>query len=215
MSWLPIIGLALVVFVVAAFLLKLPRSSWTILGAALLFGLAGYAIEGSPGQAGSPRDAARMQAESGELIVAARREFFGKGQLPSRWVVTADGFARRGDFTQASGLYSNATEENPTDTEAWLGLGIALVEHAEGNLTPAALHAFEKAAALSPENGGARYFLGLAWLRAGEVGRTRELWAEALEAAPPEAEWRELLALRLERLDALIEMAREQGDTAP
>lgn len=214
MTWLPALLLALAVFAIAATILRLQRDAWTILGSVLLFGLVGYLLEGSPGQAGAPKPAIADQAESSELLVTARREFFGEGQLPSRWVVTGDGFARRGDFTQAAGLYGNAVEENPADTEAWLGLGIALVEHAEGNLGPAALHAFERAAELEPDNGGARYFLGLSWLRAGEPLRTRELWVEALEAAPQDAPWRDLLALRLERLDALIEMAREQGSPA-
>ena len=214
MTWLPILLLALATFALAAFALKLPRSSWTLLGATLLFGLAGYGLEGTPGQASAPKAAEIRQTENSELLVSARREFFGEGQLPSRWVVTGDGFARRGDFAQAAGLYGNAVEENPADTEAWLGLGIALVEHAEGNLSPAALEAFERAAVLQPENGGARYFLGLSWLRSGELQRTRELWAEALEAAPEGAEWRENLALRLERLEMLIEMASQQGSPA-
>lgn len=214
MSWLPIILLALATFGVAAFALKLPRNTWTLLGAALLFGLAGYGLQGSPGQAGTPKPAVRGQADSGELLVSARRAFFGEGMLPSRWIMTGDGYARRGEFEPAAGLYSNAISENPADTEAWLALGIALTEHAEGNLTPAAIHAFERAAELQPENGGARYFLGLSWLRAGEPVRTRELWTQAIEAAPESAEWRADLELRLKRLDMLMEMASRQVNPA-
>ncbi|WP_100259248.1 tetratricopeptide repeat protein [Qipengyuania seohaensis] len=212
MTWLPIILLALAAFIAAVILLRLPRTMWTLLGATLVFGLAGYAMQGSPGQDSSPKAAAGSETQSGELLVSARREFFGAGQLPSRWIMTGDGFARRGDYAQASGLYANAISENPSDTEAWLATGIALVEHAEGNLTPAAINAFERAAELQPENGGARYFLGLSWLRGGEPARTRELWVEALEAAPEDAEWRGDLQMRLERLDALLEMAAMPTD---
>ena len=212
MTWLPIILLALAAFIAAVILLRLPRTMWTLLGATLVFGLAGYAMQGSPGQDSSPKAAAGSETQSGELLVSARREFFGAGQLPSRWIMTGDGFARRGDYAQASGLYANAISENPSDTEAWLATGIALVEHAEGNLTPAAINAFERAAELQPENGGARYFLGLSWLRGGEPARTRELWVEALEAAPEDAEWRGDLQMRLERLDTLLEMAAMPTD---
>ena len=54
MSWLPIIVLAALVFGLAVVLLKLPRSLWMLFGSALLFGLAGYALQGHPGQAGAP-----------------------------------------------------------------------------------------------------------------------------------------------------------------
>ena len=42
-------------FVLLAMVLKAPRSSWELLGAALLLGIAGYAWQGSPAQRGAPR----------------------------------------------------------------------------------------------------------------------------------------------------------------
>lgn len=204
MSWLPVILLAAAAFAVAAFVLRVGRGGWSLLGAALLFGLSGYGLQGSPGQPASPGVSSDEGGVDGELIVSARREYFDTSQLPSRWLTTGDGFARRADYERAAGFYRSATEENPNDLEAWLALGIALVEHADGNLTPAALYAFQRAEALDASNGGARYFLGLAWLRAGEPARTRELWIEALRNAPEDANWRESLALRLMRLDMLL-----------
>lgn len=211
MSWIAILALAVVVFIAAAFLLKVNRNGWTLLGATLLFGLTGYALHGSPGQPSAPGVATERQNTDGELLIDARREYFDTSQFPSRWITTGDGFARRGDFAQAAGFYRSATQENPGDLEAWLALGIALVEHAEGRLTPAALHAFQKAQQIDGENAGPRYFLGLSWLRAGEFGRTLELWREALEAAPEDAEWRESLAIRLMQLETMV----GQGPTGP
>ncbi|WP_435202283.1 tetratricopeptide repeat protein [Qipengyuania sp. 902] len=205
MSWLPILLLALLTFVGAILLLKLPRSVWALFGAALLFGLAGYAIQGSPGQAGAPRAATGGEAaQSGEAMVQARREFYAEGVLPSRFVVTADAFARRGQFDQSARFLSNALAENPNDSEAWLALGNSLVEHAEGQLTPAALNAYERADAVARGNPAPTYFLGLAWLRAGDPQRTRELWVELLVDAPENADWRPLLADRIARLDSLL-----------
>ena len=133
MSWLPILLLALRTFVGAIFLLKLPRSVWALFGAALLFGLAGYAIQGSPGQAGAPRAATGDgTARSGEAMVEARREFYAEGVLPSRFVVTADAFARRGQFDQ-SARFLRLAEAN--DSEAWLALGLA-GRACRGQLTP-------------------------------------------------------------------------------
>ncbi len=211
MSWLPVILLAALTFAVAVFLIKVRKAGWTLLAATLLFGLTGYALQGSPGQPAAPGAASQQEAVDGELLVTARREYFTEPQLPSRWIITGDGFARRGDFSQAAAFYRNATEENPRDLEAWLALGIALVEHAEGNLTPAALYAFERAQQIDGTNGGARYFLGMSWLRAGQAGRTAQLWREALANAPEGAEWRESLALRLMRLERLLEASSSQS----
>ncbi|UOR15235.1 tetratricopeptide repeat protein [Qipengyuania aquimaris] len=213
MSWALVIGLAAITFGAAAFLLKVGKGGWSLLGATLLFGLAGYGLQGSPGQPAAPGAFSAEQPVDGELLVTARREYFDSSQLPSRWIMTGDGFARRGDFEQAAGFYRSATEENPRDLEAWIALGIALVEHGEGNLTPAALYAFERAEALDASNGGARYFLGLSWLRAGQPLRTRELWIEALENAPEDATWRESLILRLLRLDAMLGITPPREET--
>ena len=211
MSWLPVILLAALAFAAAVLLLRVGKGGWTLLGAALLFGLTGYALQGSPGQPAAPGTATAKQTVDGELLVTARREFFTEPQLPSRWIITGDGYARRGDFARAAGFYRSASEENPRDREAWLALGIALVEHAEGRLTPAALLAFERAQELDESNGGPRYFLGLSWLRAGEAARAAELWREALAKAPEDAEWRESLASRLMQLEQMLGQAGPQA----
>lgn len=208
MSWLPILALAGLVFALAAVLLKLPRTLWMLFGSTLLFGLAGYALQGHPGQAGAPAAPAfKDNAETGELLVTARREFFEVGMLPSRFVVTADAFTRRGQHEHAANFLRNAVAENPADAEAWVALGNALVEHADGQLTAAALYAYSQAEEVAPANPAPTYFLGLAFLRAGEPGKTLALWRELLEQAPAEAEWRAPLAARLERLEGLLGIA--------
>ena len=142
------------------------------------------------------------------MMVAARREFYQQGRLPSRFVVTADAFTRRGQHDQAANFLRNAVAENPNDGEAWIALGNALVEHADGQLTAAALFAYSRAEQVAPANPAPTYFLGLAMLRAGQPGRTRALWTELLENAPSDAEWRPALEARLQRLDALLGMGQ-------
>lgn len=205
MSWLPILAIAALAFVVAAFVLRLPRSGYTLLGAALLFGLAGYALQGRPGEPSSPgKPKADGTAETGELIVDARREFYDPDVLPSRFLITSDAFARRGDYASAAAFARNAVEENPSDTEAWTALGNALSEHAGGQLTPAAIYAYGQAEQRAPNSPAPGYFLGLAMLRTGQPERTREIWSELLAAAPEDAPWRPVLAERLARLEGLM-----------
>lgn len=204
MIWIPLIALALLAFVLAAFVTKLPRSGWALFGAALLFGLAGYALQGSPGMAGSPQTSI-PEANAGNLaLVEARRQMFDPGRPPSRMVTVADGFARRGQFEDAAGILGGAISQNASDGEAWLALANALVEHADGRLTPAALYAYEQAQSVLPNHPGPSYFLGVALIRSGRPLEARQLWVEALARAPADAPWRAPMEERIARLDELL-----------
>jgi cytochrome c-type biogenesis protein CcmH len=204
MIWIPLIALAAVTFLIAAFVVKLPRSGWAMFGAALLFGLAGYALQGSPGMAGAPA-ATAPEANAGNLaLVDARRQMFDPNRAPSRFVTVADGFARRGQFEDAAVILSGEVSQNSNDGEAWLALANALVEHADGSLTPAALHAYGKAQAVLPRHPGPSYFLGVSLIRSGRPAEARQLWIETLEKAPADAPWRPQMEERLARLDDLL-----------
>lgn len=204
MSWIPVLLLGLAAFLAAVFALKLPKSGYTLLGAALLFGLAGYALQGSPGSPAAPGRAMLQGEGTSALMVEVRRAFFDPEVQPSRYLVTSDAFARRGDAVQAAGFARSAIADNPNDTEAWTALGNALAEHADGQLTPAALFAYGQAQSRAPGSPAPGYFLGLAMLRGGEPERTRAIWAELIAKAPVDAPWRPVMAERLARLDKLL-----------
>lgn len=137
-------------------------------------------------------------------MVEARRAFFESAAPPSRFLITSDAFARRGDPLRAAGFALSAVTENAGDGEGWTALGNALVEHAEGQLTPAALYAYSQAERSAPGSPAPDYFLGLAWLRSGEPDRTRAIWSALLARAPRDAPWRPVLAARLARLETLM-----------
>lgn len=204
MTWLPALALALALFLVAAFALRLPRAGWAAFGSALLFGLAGYAFQARPDIASAPRAAVPRPSEAGEAMIEARRTMFDALVPPSNFVIVADGFARRGQYADAAKILRGEVRKDPGNVEAWVALGNALVEHAQGNLTPAATYAYDRAARAAPGHPAAPYFHGLALLRAGEPDETRRLWAQAVENAPEGAEWLPAMQQRLERLDALI-----------
>lgn len=204
MIWFPLIGLALVAFLLAVFVIKLQRSAWALFGAALLFGLAGYALQGSPGLAGSPKLAGMQNNAGNTALVDSRRQMFNPDRPPGRYVTVADGFARRGQYEDAAGILSGAVSQNSNDGEAWLALANALVEHADGSLTPAALYAYGQAQKTLPGHPGPSYFLGVALIRSGQPLEARKLWAETIERTPADAPWRPQMEERLSRLDELL-----------
>lgn len=211
MSWLAIIGLALLAFIAAALILRMPRSGYMLFGATLLFGLTGYALQGEPGMPGSPKPAKARPSEAGFAMIDSRRALFDSGRAPGNMLILADGFARRGRHADAAEILRGSLRDAPQDAESWVALGNALVEHAQGQLTPASLYAYGRADAVAPGHPGAPYFLGVALIRSGQPGQARGIWAELLAGAPADATWREPFAQRLARLDELLARIAEEG----
>lgn len=203
-GWLAIGALAVAALAMAVFVLRLPREGAMLFAAVLIFGLTGYAWQGTPGQPGKPTPPQARGAGAGEAMVEGRRALF-EGEGPaSDYLITSDAFARRGKFGEAAGMLRRGLGENPNDLEGWLALGMAMVGHAEGNVTPAAIHAFERARAIDPAHPGADYFLGFAYLQSGEIRNARAVWAGLVERSPPDAPWREGLAAQVSDLDRMI-----------
>lgn len=205
MSWAVVIGLAALSFMGLAFVLKAPRGGWEAIGAALLLGIAGYALQGSPGQPGAPKVAAEMAKDNGTALVEARQQLRdGKSGGANSWLVIGDALARNGQYGDAAGVLLGAVRKHPDDPDGWLALGNALVGHTEGALTPAALYAYQRAATADPGHPGPPFFLGMALAQSGRLDEARTLWAELLARSPKDAPWRDDLAQRLARLDDFI-----------
>ncbi len=205
MSWVMAIALALAAFALGAFVFGVARQGWTTFAAALALGLAGYALQASPGTPGAPASGAQAPDEVDWAYVDARHEMVALGnRSASNQMIIADGFARRGNYASAAALLRDAVRQNPNDAEAWLALANALVEHAEGALTQPALLAYRRAAELDPGGAGPGYFLGLALIRQGRLMEARNVWQSTLETASEDAAGRAALEERLARLDQLI-----------
>jgi len=214
MTWLMAIALALAAFAVAVFAFRVPRSGWATVAAALALGLAGYALQASPGMPGATAAPADGQGESAWALVDERKSMIASEDASRNpKLIVADGFARRGRDADAAALLRGAIADDPRDGEAWLALGNTLVEHTDGALTEPALLAYRRAAESEPGSIGPGYFLGLALVRQGRLGEAAALWRATLESAPPDAAGREVLALRLERLEGLL--AQPGGSVVP
>lgn len=204
MTWILAIALAIATFAVAAFVLRIGRSGWTTFAAALALGLAGYALLASPDVPAAPKTSVRTDEQGAWALVDERKLFFGAGRASSDKMIIADALARHGQYANAAAMLRGAVTDNPRDAEAWLALGNALVEHADGALTPPALLAYRRAAETDPKGIGPGYFLGLAFIRQGQLAQARSIWAGTLEGAAPDAVGREVLGMRLARLDTLL-----------
>lgn len=155
--------------------------------AALLFGAAGYAIQGRPGLDSSTR--ATEQRRPPIPLTSLRHAFGGKFGPTEHWLLIAESYARRGNTADAVGVLKSAVREHPGDPSLWVGLGNALVDHA-GVVTPAAELAYRRAAELAPAYPAPRFFFGLALARSGDRQAALSLWHSVLADAPADASWR-------------------------
>lgn len=210
MGWVLVIVLAVLVLAALVLIFKAPRRTWEALAAALIFGLAGFALQARPDLAGAPKEPAQKVSQGGAPLVEARRQLSGGGPIAgNRLMIVADGFSRDGQYALAAEVLLGVVEKEPRNAEAWLALANNLMAHAEGVLTPAAQYAFDKAAQADPAHPGPPFFLGLALAQNGDLAAGRAQWAGLLERSPPDAPWRKDLEARLAELDAFI--AKQQA----
>ena len=156
-------------------------------GAALLFGAAGYAMDGRPGLGSAPR--AAEQGRAPIPLTNLRHAFFGKFGPTEHWLLISESYARRGRTREAAGVLESAVREHPGDPVLWVGLGNALADHA-GMLTPASELAFRRASELAPQHPAPRFFYGLALARSADTKDALIIWRQLLANAPANASWR-------------------------
>jgi len=188
-GWISLALLGVVTFG-ALRLLGLRGALLQLAAAALLFGAAGYALQGRPSLAGSPRKI--VTARPPLPLTGARRALMGQFNSADRWTTIAEGYASRGDTRSAAGVLGSAVREHPTDAFLWVGYGNALFDHA-GTLTPATRLAYGRALELAPDHPAPHFFFGLALARTGDRDGALAQWKPILATAPADASWRPLI----------------------
>lgn len=211
MTWVVLIALVVLVLAVLLMLMRGRREGWEAVAAALMVGLAGYALQGQPTMPSAMKAPSNPAAGNGKALVEERQKLSGMDPTKNRWIVPGDALAMHGQYAEAATVLRGAVEADPKNGDAWLAIANALVSHAEGNISPAALYAFRQAQNADPKAPGPSFFLGLAMARAGRFDETRSLWADLVAKAPADAPWRDDIAMRLKRLDELMAMLRQRA----
>ena len=203
MGWIILFLLVLICLAALIWLGKLSRNTYELTAAALLLGVAGYAWHGNPGMAGVsvvPKEEANSFDDD---TISARNEMGERFGSAQEWLIFSDSLNRSGKHGAAANYLRNGVKEHPDDPDLWVGLGNALVVHANGVITPAAQFAFQKAADLSPEHPGPPFFLGLAYAQSGKIDQARAIWTELLARSSADAPWRADLESRLATMEQI------------
>jgi cytochrome c-type biogenesis protein CcmH len=207
MGWLIILVLALATGLLLWRIGRFDGAATQLLAAALLLALAGYAWQGRPTLAGAPKPPPESADVSESGFAEMRGDLLGRFTSAGSWLTIAESYQRRGNTRGAVGIIRSGLRRNPEDAVLWVGLGNALVIHADGLMTPAAEYAFQRAARIAPDHPGPRFFYGLSLAQGGRFDEAEQVWRELAAAAPEGSPWREAVEERLQ----MIERARAAG----
>ena len=203
MGWLMLILIGVATFAALA-LLRVPRLLWSMVGAALMLGATGYALQGQPMLAGLASTGKRETQIVDPALADLRAEMFGRFGAESAYLTAADALSRAGSPRYEVDTLLGGIRGTPDSMQLWTALGDALARHDGGRLSPAAMLAFDHAHRLEPRHPGPWFFFGIAQLREGDPVSAQRSWRRALMLTAPDAPYREEMEKRIRLLDRLI-----------
>jgi len=111
---------------------RVPAAARPLAAAAVMLGLAGYALQGSPALPGKPVAAHEEPDGFGEAITDRRQGMADRFGPAAQWLAMSDGFARTGKTALAAQTLEKGLQKYPDNVDLWVGLGNALVAHGGG-----------------------------------------------------------------------------------
>jgi len=181
---------------------------WQIAAAAILLGMTGYALQGRPGVPASIAKPLGGKEDVAVQLVEMRADMDQSFGGAKRWLVTADSFAKQGDYGLSASYIQAGLRQNPDDPDLWSALGLQLMLASDGQMSPPAQLAFDKARSIRPNYPAPYYFAGLSRLFDGDLNSAILLWEKALSLATPKAKWRQRLESQLQAAKTLQVQAR-------
>lgn len=208
------IGIAALALLAAALLWRL-RMPPVVIAAALGVGLAGYLATSNPAARSVPAPKRAIDADAAPELEAARRRLLANYGDVGAWLTFSDIMIREGRSAEAAEGLRLAARAMPDSPDLWVGLGNALVRHANGTITPAARLAFGRASEIDPSHPGPPYFLALAWLQAGEPDEALKVLEALYARTPADAPYRDELERMMRGARAMIAAGVDGGRFTP
>lgn len=210
MGWIALAILGAAAFG-AARLLGVPRDLGAFVGAALMLGAAGYALQGRPGLPAAPVSTTAPRVDVDPGLSDLRLRMFGRHTTAESLFYASDALMRSGSPDSAIALLLGGANSNPQDAAVWTALGAAYAAHDGDSMSPAARFAFNRALRLAPRHPGPPFFFGVALVRAGELREARRWWMQAFILSP-DVSYRAEISERLALLDRYL--ASPEGQDA-
>ena len=171
----------------------------------LAFGVAGgvalgaaglYAIMGKPGTPSATQSPAPLAAGEhpggGDIqgqILQLQQQLQANPDDADGWRLLGWSYFQSGAFAEAAVAYGRAATLQPDNADHASAQGESLVQAAGGQVTPAAVAAFQAALRVNPQDPRARYFLAVQKDQSGDPDGAMTDWIDIVNSAPPGAPW--------------------------
>ena len=208
-GWIALGLLSILTLLVLVLCVRSSKGLWQVTAATVLLGMTGYALQGRPSLPPAPAQPLEASAAGATQLVEIRADMdqsFGSAQ---RWLVTADSFAKQGDYPLSASYIQSGLRADPQNADLWSALGLQLMLASEGQMSPPAQLAFDKARAIRPKYPAPYYFAGLARLFAGDLDGAIVLWEKTISLATPNAKWKPRIESQLQAAKALQAQAQQ------
>ena len=202
-GWFALGILAVLSLAVLVWNVRSSKGLWQIAAAVILLGMTGYALQGRPTTPSSPAKPLAASEVAATQLVDIRADMDQSFGSAKRWLVTADSFAKQGDYPLSASYIHAGLRQDPNNPDLWSALGLQLMLASEGQMSPPAQLAFDKARAIRPNYPAPYYFAGLARLFAGDLDGAILLWEKTVSLATPQAKWKARIESQLQAAKAL------------
>lgn len=202
-GWFALGILALLSLAVLVWNVRSGKGLWQIAAAVVLLGMTGYALQGRPLTPSSPAKPLAASEVAATQLVDIRADMDQSFGSAKRWLVTADSFAKQGDYALSASYIQSGLRQDPDNPDLWSALGLQLMLASEGQMSPPAQLAFDKARTIRPNYPAPYYFAGLARLFAGDLEGAILLWEKTVSLATPQAKWKARIESQLQAAKAL------------
>jgi cytochrome c-type biogenesis protein CcmH/NrfG len=165
--------------------------------------MTGYALQGRPSAPSSPGKPLAGSEVAATQLVDVRADMDQSFGEAKRWLITADSFAKQGEYALAASYIQSGLRNDPKNADLWSALGLQLMLASDGQLSAPAELAFDKARAIRPSYPAPYYFVGLARMLSGDLDGAILLWEKTLSLATPNAKWKDVLESQLQAAKAL------------
>jgi cytochrome c-type biogenesis protein CcmH/NrfG len=213
-GWIVLGLLSVLSLSVLTWFVRSSKGLWQIAAAAVLLGMTGYALQGRPSAPSSPAKSLAASEVGATQLIDIRADMDQSFGGAKRWLVTADSFAKQGDYASAASYIQSGLRSDPKNSDLWSALGLQLMLASEGQMSPPAQLAFDKARAIQPNHPAPYYFAGLARIISGDLNGGVFLWEKTLSLATPNAKWKVSIETQIQAAKALqAESAQAQQES--
>lgn len=187
---------------------SLARMSVLVTSAAVIIvgGVGLYALLGRPDLSAPPPSAIAKNNEQGvsqqmeAMIVTLRERLKTEPGNPKGWQALGFALIQTGKPDEAAAAFAKASALVPDNMDYKSAEAEALIQAAQGIVTPAAQQLLDAVLAKDPKNARSRFYDALASEQAGDKPAAFERWSRLLADAPADATWRGDVRARLVKL---------------